>query len=380
MEKAKPTLQAYTPGLEINDKTILRRTRELPILGKTEVKIGDIVKSNQTVLSALLPGEVEIIRLADRLGLEPEDLKGNLLVKEDDKIEKGALICSVKSFFGLFKSEFFSPTKGTVEFFTETNAHLGIRKDSKPLLINSYISGEIVEIEAKKSVTIETKACFMQGIFGVGGERQGEILFLEKDSSKKIEINDLKGRDLNNKIIVAGSSFSLDALNFAGNSGASGIITGSIDADTLRDYVGYEIGVSITGDEEVPATLIITEGFGDLAISERILSLAKRHQGNLASINGATQVRAGAMRPEMIIPLDNEKSYYDFSPQSNSSLNINSRVRLIRVPYFGKLATVEELPHSPEQIESGAKVRVLKAKLDDNGEVVTVPRANVELV
>ena len=59
---------------------------------------------------------------------------------------------------------------------------------------------------------------------------------------------------------------------------------------------------------------------------------------------------------------------------------VGSEVRLIREPWFGRLATVTELPEQLEQIETEAQVRVLRARLADGGEVVTVPRANVEVI
>jgi hypothetical protein len=37
----------------------------------------------------------------------------------------------------------------------------------------------------------------------------------------------------------------------------------------LREYVGFDIGVAITGDEDLPLTLIITEGFGGMSLSDR---------------------------------------------------------------------------------------------------------------
>jgi hypothetical protein len=43
------------------------------------------------------------------------------------------------------------------------------------------------------------------------------------------------------------------------------------------------------------------------------------------------------------------------------------------------MGVIEELPHELVRIETGASVRVLRAKLDD-GRQVTVPRANVELL
>ena len=54
-------------------------------------------------------------------------------------------------------------------------------------------------------------------------------------------------------------------------------------------------------------------------------------------------------------------------------------IRLIREPYFGVMATVADLPHELGKIPTESSVRVLRAKLPD-GTVVTVPRANVEII
>jgi hypothetical protein len=43
------------------------------------------------------------------------------------------------------------------------------------------------------------------------------------------------------------------------------------------------------------------------------------------------------------------------------------------------LGTVTNLPPEPVVVESGAKVRILEAKLE-TGEIVSVPRANVEII
>jgi hypothetical protein len=54
-------------------------------------------------------------------------------------------------------------------------------------------------------------------------------------------------------------------------------------------------------------------------------------------------------------------------------------VRIIREPYFGKLATVTALPPQLVEIPTGAMVRVLEAEVED-GKHVVVPRANVEII
>jgi hypothetical protein len=60
-------------------------------------------------------------------------------------------------------------------------------------------------------------------------------------------------------------------------------------------------------------------------------------------------------------------------------LTVGTPIRVIREPYFGKLGTVTELPAQLQKVESGTEVRVLKANIEGEGEVM-VPRANVEII
>ncbi len=373
--------RAYTPGLEVKARTTVQRRRELPLPGKSLVGLGDLVQASTPVLSAELPGDLDIIRVAERLGFEPADVIDGMRVQVGEQISSGQLLCELKTFFGLFTSSLEAPRGGVVEFFTEANAHLGIRQPSTPLEIDAYISGKIVEVEEGKSVLIETSASLIQGIFGVGGERLGIVQCMDVERDHIVTSADIaraqSHADLSKAVLIGGSRFEYDALMAAAEAGASAVVTGSVDAGTLRSFVGHDIGVSITGDEDVPLTLIITEGFGKLPIAARIDELSKDLQGRSASVNGATQVRAGAMRPEIIVP--NEEGAQQAKSDKPAGLEPGARIRVIRVPYFGKLGTVAELPTAPEAIDTGAKVRVLRVTLDD-GQTATVPRANVELI
>lgn len=372
---------AYTPGLEVSANTRVTRVRELPLAGRALVKPGDRVTAKQPVLAAELPGELDIVRLADRLGLDPEAVKGGLKVQPGDNVQQGAELCTIKTFFGLFTSTVASPTEGVIEFFTESNAHLGIRRPPNPFTILAYIDGTVVEIDPERSVTIESDAAMIQGIFGVGGERLGTLLPLSVPANATVSANDLEQvhAPLAGAVLVGGATFCSDALDYAAAHGVSAVVTGSIDAPALARYVGHEIGVSITGDEDVPFSLIITEGFGALPIADRVVDLARQFAGRAASVNGATQVRAGAVRPEVIIPHDGTSAAAAAHSSADLSLRVGSRVRIIRVPYFGAIGTVSSLPHKPTVIPTGAEVRVLTVELT-TGEAVTVPRANVELL
>ena len=174
------------------------------------------------------------------------------------------------------------------------------------------------------------------------------------------------------------------AVKAAQAAGVAAIIAGGIDDADLREILGYDLGVAITGTEKIGLTIVITEGFGDIAMAERTFALLSGFDdgkgGREASVNGATQIRAGVMRPEIVVARragDPEPS--QGARPEEGALEIGTQVRLIRDPYFGLLGAVSALPSEPAVLGSGSKARVLEVKLGD-GRSVTVPRANIELI
>ena len=115
-------------------------------------------------------------------------------------------------------------------------------------------------------------------------------------------------------------------------------------------------------------------------MAERTFALLNARKGDEASVNGATQIRAGVMRPEIIIPLTAEELVHEVEQDhSEGLLELGRPVRIIRDPYFGLIGEVAGLPAEPAVLDSGSKARVLEVKFD-SGESVTIPRANVELI
>jgi hypothetical protein len=94
-------------------------------------------------------------------------------------------------------------------------------------------------------------------------------------------------------------------------------------------------------------------------------------------VSGATQIRAGVLRPEVLIPREAGAS----APTADSgggSLEIGSAVRVIRQPWFGRIGRVVELPAELKALDTEARVRVLEVEFVDDRTRATVPRANVE--
>ena len=180
------------------------------------------------------------------------------------------------------------------------------------------------------------------------------------------------------KIIIGGSFLSLDAFYKAKKFNVAGIVTGGFAYKDLSTLLGYSLGVAITEMEDT-LTVIVTEGFGDISMAERTFNLLSKNIGNFCSINGATQIRAGVMRPEIFIGSENKLNLEDTFDEESLIISINSKVRIIREPYFGKIGKVIELPSQLVKIDTETTSRVARIEFEDGMKEI-IPRANLEVI
>ncbi len=254
-----------------------------------------------------------------------------------------------------------------------------MRGEPIPVEVKAYLQGEVVEIFENEGCAISTLGSFVQGIFGVGGETHGTLKIVVPDNATVLEEKHI---DENCKgcVVVGGSMATADAVKKAISVEAAGIVAGGISDKDLREFLGYDIGVAITGNEELGVTLVITEGFGEIAMAEKTFELLKSKEGIMACINGATQIRAGVIRPEVVIPLSGEIAETGAEEVAlTEGLKVGSPIRVIRQPYFGQIGTVSDLPPALQQLDSESKARVLEVEFQE-GKKAIIPRANVELI
>jgi hypothetical protein len=247
-----------------------------------------------------------------------------------------------------------------------------------PVRVDAYIPGKIIEVVPEEGVVVETTGAFIQGIFGIGGESQGKLRVAVEGPGSPLT-SELFSSEDKGKVIIGGGLLTLDALRKAVDLGVSGIIVGGIDSGDLMEFMGAGIGVAITGEEEYGITLIVTEGFGDMAMHNKTFSIFKKYDGSDVSINGSTQIRAGVIRPEVVIPHSESIEEADDDTAISAGMVPGTPIRIIRNPYFGAIGEVLSLPVELQVVETGSKVRVLEALLED-GRTVIVPRANVEII
>jgi hypothetical protein len=369
---------AYTPGLKIVKSTLIEKTRLLPVPGEVLVAEGDSVSEDTVISRTLLASGIEMIPLMHILGVEGWEIPKVMLKKEGEFIKEGELLAVSSKLFGLIKNEYYAKISGTVELISVTGM-VGIRNPPHPIQRTAYISGKIVEVIENLGAVVRSRGAIIQGILGIGGERHGKLMTIA-GSDEVLTPNHL-GEDCAGKILVGGSLVTSDFLKKAADEGVVGVIVGGVTRNDLTSFLGYEMGVAITGNENIPLTCIITEGFGNMRMANHTYDLLNSLEGKLASINGATQIRAGVIRPEIIVP--EQKTDLPLSVEEKGTLvggmSRGLRVRVISEPYFGAIGVVDALPSNLQLIETGSQVRVVELTLED-GRRVTVPRANVEIM
>jgi hypothetical protein len=369
----------FTPGLKVSERCVIQKERRLPLEGEVSVSVGETVSATDVVARTELPGKVYPVNVANRLGVNPSRLPEFMLKEEGDRVTADEVIAETPGFMGLFKASETAIVTGTIESISKVTGQVIFQADPIPVEIDAYINGRVVEVFEGEGCVVQSSATLVQGIFGLGGEVKGDLRMAVYKPTDVLDAENIT-EDMAGQVIVGGAYLDLSGLQRAIDVGAAGVVTGGFDYDDIKKVLGYEVGVAITGGEDLGLTLIVTEGFGNIQMAPGTFALLRAKEGSRCSINGATQIRAGVMRPEVVITFDDADLPTERVGKAEPvGIDIGGRIRGTRAPYFGRLGQVVGLPPEPVALQSESKARVMEVKFDD-GSRALLPRANVEAI
>ena len=177
---------SYTPGLKVLKKTIFKKERILPLKGDVLVKEGDVLNPDTIVASTNLPGNVQMLKVSNILNIDPKDVVEALKVKEGQAIKKGDLIAETAGVFGMFKSSVESPVDGTIESVSQSTGRVVVREAPVPVEVDAYVSGKVDEVIENEGIVLKSHAAFIQGIFGIAGEKRGDLVLVSSSPSEEL--------------------------------------------------------------------------------------------------------------------------------------------------------------------------------------------------
>lgn len=370
---------SYTPGLRVAADAIVRRERRLPLRGEVLGAVGEMVEPGQVVARTRLPGNVQSVNLAGRLGVDPARVGEYLVQPLGSEVRRGDVIARAKGLFGFVTNAVEAPADGVVESLSTVTGQLLLREPPIPVEVAGYLQGRIIEVLDGEGVIVEARGALIQGIFGVGGETFGRLVRATATPDVPLESIDLRPEH-RGAVVFGGRFITVATVRHAVQLGIAAIVVGGFDDRDLREWLGRDLGVAITGQEDLGLTLVLTEGFGPISMAARTWELLVAHEGRVASVSGATQIRAGVQRPEIVVAHETGAGRPTAPAEDRGSLEIGSAVRVIREPEFGRIGRVVELPSEPRALETEAMVRVLVVEFSDDGSRRTLPRSNIERI
>ncbi len=352
-----------TPKLKISGNIEILRERVLPVLGEVLVSVGDKVTEGDLVLRTSLKSEIITIKIRELLSLGDEEISSYYKMSVGEVVNEGDLLFKRPGLFGYFSDEYRSAVSGVLEFVDPSSGFMGIRPASRLFEVNAYLRGTVVEVQEAKSIKVKSLGSgLLQGVYGRGRECLGELIYLDS-------IKDL-GESCKNKIIGYASFVSVDDLALIVNSGASGLVVSSISSSILS------VDIAALG---APSNFVfmVVDGFGKIRPSKKLINFFEQANGKDCSLSGLVQIRAGAIRPELIVHEPDLNVTLE-SEDKEEDLVEGSAVRVVRGEHIGEVGILKSFTASQIEFPSGIKSLGVEVSIGEDSRVY--PLQNIETV
>jgi hypothetical protein len=368
---------------------VLERPRKLPFPGRILVPVGQSVGAGDLLAETELPGRVLLFELCSQLETDLASLPRFVTVKKGEAIHAGQILAETPGFLGLFRGIVRSPIDGWVEAISWTGGHLILRGHPTKLTLPAFYQGTVTRIIAHETIVLAARGLFVQGCIGRGGEAVGTLMLVSSPANDPgfgtstvapatCAKPASKGATFRDAIIVTPQPITAAFVQEAWKNGACGVIAPSMNASEFRHLSSEN---PETPDDRLPVSfpVVLIEGFGNVPMNSCAFELLAASAGKTASLSGKTQVRAGAVRPEVFVPVA-EGAPSSQAASNAQTVGVGSLVRVVAGPFFGSLGKIMHLPEKPAIIPSASKVRVAEIELLVTSQRILLPRANLEVI
>lgn len=337
--------------------TQIVRRRVLPTAGELLVHRGDRVIPSDTVARCSLPGQVRVIDVASALGVDTAKAARQMQVSVGDHLEAGDPLAKA-SLLSWPRERVMAPFDGKVQDVGD--GYIFLRQDPQPHALNAYIPGEVVETYPHRGVSIRTTGAYVRGVWGSGGEGEGILVVSGPNAAEPLTWEQVSLR-YRGAILVGGVLQDPRVLFRAQQFRLGGLIVGSISAGLKTICEGLDL------------PLVVTEGVGEIPMTESIFHSLQTYHGRPAVISGTPDEEKDA---EVIVPLRADEEPSTLAVASHP-LAEGTRVRLTRSPYLGQVAEIVSLVESPRETSIGTRAEGAMVELP-SGRRVFIPYVNME--
>lgn len=347
------------PVTHILPLTTLRRERILPMPGRVTARINQKVNPLDVVAEANYSEEHLLIDVARRLDMRPDAAQGLIQVRAGDMLSEGDIIAHRTS---LSMQVIHAPRSGRVLLVGDGKVLIEVGDTSFELL--ARMPGVVSRLVPERGVEIKFNGALVQGIWGNGPVNVGMMLPVLSEPGDELVATQLDVTQ-RGSILLAGTCTDPVALQAAAELPVRGLILGSISPDLIP------VAARMT------YPIVVVDGFGTIPLNSTVFRLLTTNARRETTLNAEPLNHLTGQRPEVLISLP--VSPEPPAPRDMETFAPNQAVRLLVAPHVGTVGTIIMLYPGPTTLPSGIRVAAADVRLDD-GEQVTVPLANLEVI
>ncbi len=267
-----------------NSITGFRSSMRSPVRGI----VHSIVSPGMIILREIqdYDGKPHYVNVARLLGLKPKRITANMKVRVGDFVEYSQTIA-----IGDRLKRVESPGTGTVLEIDRKTGIVTIQYILEPVDIQSPMRGLVTAVDPVMSAVVRSRGLVVPGIAGFGKLRWGrlKVRSLEKGA-----------------VVLIDKPLNLSCLAKAVEAGVAGIIAPSMEGGDLVEFLGEEPGVILTGTEELPLSLILLHGIGNVSMDKALFDSFSSNAGRNCVMFTTTRLRAGVERPFVLLQTETE--------------------------------------------------------------------------
>lgn len=300
--QALPSRLVVRPGEAVSAGEIVavsgsffsRRTARSPVNGVLALvsKNRGFVYVRERVDTGSSDGPVEV-PVAKMLGVPPL----TMMVYKADYASLGMVVVKGQVLARRGKTVVTSPVYGRITNVNSVNGTMTLKPIFTAQTISAYLKGVITRVDPVEGVEVSGTATVVRGVWGLGGESHGRISVLAGDLTGESELEE-------GSVVAVSGTATYEGLLRAAESGVRGVILGWLRSGVAIRFAGGMKNMGVTGDEAVPFPIILVEGFLPQPMRDGVFRTFLDSQGHLCSLSGSTHIRAGVVRPEILIYSD----------------------------------------------------------------------------
>ncbi len=347
----------YAPVIHYLMQTNIRRDRVLPSSGRVLVSPGQKINTLDPVAEAPNPTGHFFMDIRKTLKVDAETATGLIQRKKGERLAKGDILAETG---GTFSRVVRVPSDCMIKEITAGVVIMETR--GEPVQVQAGLPGFVRELHVDRGATIESGGALVQGVWGNCRNGEGSLMILCDSPDQELTVQQLES-SVQDSIAVAGFCYSGEVIRVAAEMQLRGLILSSINPDLL----------GLVDNLPFPAMLI--EGFGKIPMNPAAFSIFHENEKHDAAISASRWDQSSGERPEVLVPFQSQA----LEPPEVDEFAPGQNVHIKLPPFSGEVGTILGRNQGLTNLSNGLRAPAAVVR-KQNGESITVPLANLELI